>query len=113
MPPGTLLGDLGGGLPSQFGVWPSRVVAVLTARTMGRACEVNVVLLAFVPQTTVQALHKAVLHRLTACGVMPLDPTFQGSAQGRRQCQFRPIVAEHRVRHAANTDQIRGHPCPR
>ena len=95
MPPDTLAGDLGGGLPAQFGVGPDRVVIVSLSGQhepgMGQRNEQGLVE-AFVPQAAVEALHEAVLHRLSRCDVVPLDPSFLRPAQDRRRGQFGAIA---------------------
>ena len=84
MPPDTFAGDLGGGLPAQFRVWPDRVVIVppcsehepgMSQRGEQRLVE------AFVPEAAIKALHEAVLHRLARRDVVPLDPSFLRPAQ--------------------------------
>jgi hypothetical protein len=57
MPPDTLAGDLGGGRPAQFRVWPDRIVIVPPGSQhepgMGQRGEQRLVE-AFVPQATVE-----------------------------------------------------------
>ncbi|KIT98651.1 hypothetical protein QU38_02935, partial [Staphylococcus aureus] len=113
MPPGTLAGDLGGGLPAQFRVRPDVVVIVLPGGEhepgMGQRREQRLVE-AFVPQAPVEALDEAVLHRLARRDVMPLDLTFLRPAQDGRRGQFGSVIADHRVRLAAQPDQPRQFP---
>ena len=84
MPPDTLAGDLGGGLPAQFRVWPHRVVIVPPCGQhepgMSQRGEQGLVE-AFVPQAAVEAFHEAVLHRLAGRDLVPLDPPLLRPAQ--------------------------------
>lgn len=71
-----LVGDLGGGLPAQFRVWPDRVVIV----PPGGENEPGMsqwggqrLIETFVPQAVVEALDEAILHWLARGDAMPLD----------------------------------------
>ena len=74
MPPDTLAGNLGGGLPAQFRVWSDRVVIVPPSSQhepgMSQRGEQGLVE-AFVAQATIEALDEAVLHRLARRDVWP------------------------------------------
>lgn len=85
MPPDTLASDLGGGLPAQFGVRPDVVVVMPTG-----------------------VKHEAGArqrreHRLVEAFVAP----FLRPAQDGRRGQLGAIVADHRMRLAAQPDQPR------
>ena len=75
MPPATLTGDVGGGLPAQFRVRPDVVVVVPPGieheAGVGQRREQRLVE-AFVTQAAVEAFDEAVLHRLARCDVMPV-----------------------------------------
>ncbi len=76
MLPGTLTGDLSGGLPAQFRVRPDGVVIVPPSSQpepgTGQRGEQGFVE-AFVLQAAVEALGGAVLPRLAGCDEVPLD----------------------------------------
>ena len=80
MPPDTLAGDLGGGLPTELGVRPDRVVVAPPAGEfspgMGRRGEERLVG-ALVPQSAIEALGERVLRRLARRDVVPPDPMFR------------------------------------
>ena len=80
MPPDTLAGDLGGGLPAQFRVGPDRVVIVPPGGQhepgMSQRGEQGLVE-AFVPQAAIEALHEAILHWFSRRDVMPFDPAIE------------------------------------
>lgn len=77
MPPDTLGGDLGGGLPAQFRVRPDVVILMLPdveheagvdQKLQQRFAE------AFIPQAPVETFDEAVLHWLAGRDIVPLDP---------------------------------------
>jgi hypothetical protein len=97
MPPDTLAGDLGGGLPAQFRMWPDLVAVVPPGSEhgpgLGQRGEQRLVE-AFVAQATIEALDEAVLHRLARRNVVPIDPPLLRPAQDGRRSQFGAIVAD-------------------
>jgi len=110
MPPDTLAGDLGGGIPAQFRVRPNVVVIVppgIEHEVRVRQRREQRLVAALVAQAAIEALHEAVLHRLPRCDVVPLDPAFLRPTQDGRRGQLGPVIADYRMRFAAQPDQPR------
>lgn len=62
----------------------------------------QVLVRAFVPQTAIEALDQAVLHRLARRDVMPFDLAFLLPFQHRVRVQLGSVIADHHTRIAAH-----------
>ena len=95
MPPDTLAGDLGGGLPAQFRVRSLPVVVLNPGSDLdpcvGKAHEQGLVQ-QFVAHAAVEAFDEAVLHRLAGGDVMPFDPTLLRPTQDGRRGQLGTVA---------------------
>ena len=75
MPPSPLTGDLGGGEPAQFRVWPDAIVILPPGREHGpclRHGSEQRLIQALIAQPSVEAFDERILGRWTCRGFVPL-----------------------------------------
>ena len=74
MPPSPLTGDLGGGEPAQFRVWPDAIVILPPGREHGpclRHGSEQRLIQALIAQPSVEAFDESILSRFARRDVMP------------------------------------------